>query len=380
MDTLAWLGDSNAPLPQAPARYRAAFTGLNPALFEQREGPSDQEYKEALLTAIFSPLPNALNQLNRIGGTAAPYDSQLSYDQVFRNAGYDDGVASLLGLAAGFAEPGPGELKALGDLLPVLAIIGRLPPRMAQEIVRRASPAQRLVFGDSPADWQQFHGTMRQFDTPHSDYTSMGRSGRGFYTAIDDNLDARRLRAQGYGEVREDTAILQNPFVIGMGRRGGQFVEGPARQLARPNLDAMYAYRESLRELFSNTRGNQARSNLNRVIDRLDEYIGMAERGEPIEMSFSEFRGLTDLPEMVAPNQIRSRGIEGGTRAPENYTALASDAFGFDGVISLHNDELVSFRPEHNVISDMQTAVQALERLGVTPAEMQQLLLEAGGP
>lgn len=381
MDNLAWLGDASRPLPQAPVQYRPAFVGLNPALFEPRPGPSVDEQKAAMLNAIFSPVPNALNQLNRIGGAEVPlYDSQLTYEDVFRNAGYDELAAALLGLGAGAAEPGPGELKALAELLPTMAILARLPREVAEALVSRAAPAQRAIFGEALENWTMPHGTMHNFDAPHSDFTSMGRSGRGYYSAIDDNLDARRLRAQTYGTtIRDESAVLENPFVIGSARRGGEIVEGFGPQLARPNLEAMQRYKQSLVELLRQTKGQYSRNNIVRIIDKMDDYIARAARGEPIEMDFAEFRSLTDLPEVTQPSQVRARGIEGGSRGTENYTALASDAFGFDGVISLHNDELVSFRPERSVVYDEQSALRRLQEMGISLEELKSLLPEGTG-
>lgn len=81
-----------------------------------------------LLQLVSSLMTNPVNQLNRIGGTDVPlYDPDLTWREVFQNAGYGERAAGVLGFAGDVVEPGPGEFKALAELLPVLGIIGKLP-------------------------------------------------------------------------------------------------------------------------------------------------------------------------------------------------------------------------------------------------------------
>lgn len=83
---------------------------------------------DAVIDTLLSFFPNLLNQMNRIGGAGGPipvYDTQLGYDDVFRNAGYGDLTSTVLGIGTGFVEPGPAEFRALGDLAPLLAGIPR---------------------------------------------------------------------------------------------------------------------------------------------------------------------------------------------------------------------------------------------------------------
>lgn len=105
-----------------------------------------------LLQLASSLITNPVNQLNRIGGTDVPlYDPDLTWREVFQNAGYGERAAGVMGLVGDVVEPGPGEFKALAELLPVLGIIGKLPNgKVAEEVGRVAEDAGRVF--DEPME------------------------------------------------------------------------------------------------------------------------------------------------------------------------------------------------------------------------------------
>lgn len=102
-------GPAGMPLaPEAGAPRVRPSDALSMLRAQPMEDPIRANLERALAVG-----PNVLNQLNRIGGANVPvFDQQLGYGDVFRNAGYSPAVATGLGLAADFAEPGP-DMKAL---------------------------------------------------------------------------------------------------------------------------------------------------------------------------------------------------------------------------------------------------------------------------
>lgn len=107
------------------------------------------------LSFLFSPGPNALNQLNRVGSPDADhgYDPSMSYADAFRNAGYGDAAASALGFGGDLLEPGPGELvaalKAIGPLLGLSPLLRgaarRAPDAVEKMLLQGGDGAQRLA-------------------------------------------------------------------------------------------------------------------------------------------------------------------------------------------------------------------------------------------
>ena len=115
-----------------------------------------------LLQLVSSLMTNPVNQLNRIGGTDVPlYDPDLTWREVFQNAGYGERAAGVMGFAGDVVEPGPGEFKALAELLPVLGIIGKLP---SDELARAGRVADQPMEAGRVVDEPMEAG--RVFDEP----------------------------------------------------------------------------------------------------------------------------------------------------------------------------------------------------------------------
>src|SRR5690606_29193044 len=99
---------------------------------------------------------------------------------VFTNAGYDPTAATLLGLGGELFEPGPGELKALSDLAPLLAIMSRLPVNVRRALGERVAAD---LLDEAGLVRPQFHGTTRDFEVPVP--SAGGKFGPGYYTTHD---------------------------------------------------------------------------------------------------------------------------------------------------------------------------------------------------
>ena len=81
---------------------------------------------DLLFQLASSLVTNPVNQINRIGGTDVPvYNPNLTWTDVFQNAGYGDTASQLMALPAAVAEPGPGELRMAGDLASLIPLFAR---------------------------------------------------------------------------------------------------------------------------------------------------------------------------------------------------------------------------------------------------------------
>lgn len=91
------------------------LAAVNPNVMMDLNPVSGPEVFNQAVNTVFSPLPNALNQVNRIGSPEGDYgyDTSLTYRDVMQNAGYGDTASGLLGFLAELVEPGPGEFAHL---------------------------------------------------------------------------------------------------------------------------------------------------------------------------------------------------------------------------------------------------------------------------
>lgn len=351
-DPLAWIRDPSLPIPQAPPEYQADFIGLNPDLFVAEGGVptswAQMEDEAALLNAIFSPVPNAANQLNRIGGGGEHgYDFGLTWQDVFEGAGYDPGVATLLGLGGELVEPGPGELKALSDLTPLLAIMSRLPVNVRRALGERVAAD---LLDEAGLVRPQFHGTDQTFDVPRP--SRGGKFGPGYYTTHD--LEAAETYGFRHGlppNVREDTALLQNPFVLDPNQ--------PYRPAIAPVQPDQAALAQVMALVGDDTRaGVRARETLQAIAD-----------GTLQELEFAQF---VDMAFPLGAQQDPSR------------LALLADAVGIDGFIkpagSSHVygiSEIGSYNPSRDVVRDEETLMNYL-RTRLDPETAQRVIDSLG--
>lgn len=308
------------------------------------------------------PVTNALNQINRIGGTdVPPWDPDLLYQDVFSNAGYSDVMSQILGMAAGVAEPGPGELAKLAFFLGGPTGLQRL-------LGSRIHPSLKDPLTGIPR--QTGHGTGNTYDMPRAG--GDGLFGRGHYTAnVEPDSPAKTVLTPdprfndfthvGSGEapqVRLDTSVMENPFV-----RDGSNVHGmmtPAR--IRPSEPDIRNLREWMEY------AAQYSADASRALDRmklLDERVGAA--GDAARMDYGEFRDLLSYAEdaMAKLKRVRSD-------IPDvNLTQLLSRAYGIDGLVSTGpRGEIVTFDPRRNVVNTVDSAVEVARRMGFTDDEI----------
>lgn len=335
-DPLDWIRDPSLPIPQAPPRYQADFVGLNPELFVSEGGVPTSWARmgdeAALLNAIFSPVPNAVNQLNRIGGEGDfGYDTGLTWQDVFANAGYDPGMATLLGLGGELVEPGPGELRALADLTPLLAIMSRLPVNARRALGERVAAD---LLDEAGLVRPQFHGTTHEFDTPLP--SGKGKFGPGYYTTHDvGTAETYGFRGGMPPVVREDTALLQNPFVLDPNQP-----YRPAVARVQPDQGAiamLMSYIDS-----DTPAALRARETLQGIAD-----------GTIQDLEFSQF---VDMAFPVGAYQDPSR------------LALLSDAVGIDGFVkpagqnnTFSFSEIGSYNPARDVVRNEETLMNYLQ-------------------
>jgi len=335
-DPLAFIRDPSLPIPQAPPEYRPEFLGLNPDLFVAEGGVptswAQLDDKALALNALFSPVPNAVNQLNRLGGADVPlYDLGLTWQDVFEGAGYDPGMAALLGFGGEIVEPGPGEIKALTDLIPMLAIMSRLPVGVRRALGQRVAAD---LLDEAGLVRPQFHGTTRDFDVPAP--SSGGKFGPGYYTTHDiDAAETYGFRRGMQPNVREDTALLQNPFVLDPNQ--------PYRPAVAPVRPDPAALAQVMALVGDDTRaGMRARETLQAIAD-----------GSLTELEFTQF------VDMAFPL---------GAQHDPARLALLSDAVGIDGFVKPRGanntfgfSEIGSYNPARDVVRDEASLMAYLD-------------------
>lgn len=135
----------------------------------------NQQLGNAMFQVISSLFTNPLNQINRIGGQAENipvYDPNLGYADVFRNAGYDNTPAEVMGMIAGMVEPGPGEISDAAKIIGGGASLG-LPL-----VLRQALGQGTKLVDETGALQQVYHSTNSgMFDRFDPSRTGTGTAG-----------------------------------------------------------------------------------------------------------------------------------------------------------------------------------------------------------
>jgi hypothetical protein len=190
-----------------------------------RSAQFNQHLGNQLLQLISSLFTNPVNQINRIGGQEVPlYDPSLTWRDVFRNAGYGDTAANIMSLPAALAEPGPTELRLLGDLAPILASVlpwgraarGNPSAEAVLQFADRVMRPEQRTFDFFWTDMQQLAGT-----PPSRIVLTRGPDTRATLKFGDDTTMAvahGRL-PDGREALYVDSLLTENPHALGGGLR-----------------------------------------------------------------------------------------------------------------------------------------------------------------
>lgn len=235
----------------------------------ERVYPKAEQFDSRIpLDTVFSVGANALNQVNRIGGQAEEpiplFDRNVNYGKVMENAGYSRPVSFGVGLAGDLVEPGPGELKALGDL----AVM----PLALRQLLGKTTK----VVDSTGAAKQTLHGTRVTYIEPDLRRdTGQNLFGPGYYTT-----EGVRKPPMGLEEQRQH-------FLTHLREQASLYPEERVLERDIPLIEAA----TNLDELHSVASKHYTRTQLDRLTKGI-EPITAGYAGEPITAKWYNFAAI----------------------------------------------------------------------------------------
>ena len=293
-DLLSLISEFFRPLPTPPPVPVSPTP--DPAFAEQERAYREELARRDANAAglMFGLGPNLLQAANSADPQEVflnQFDPSLTYTDVYSRGGEPSTVDKVMGFGAGLAEPGPGEVGMLDEVLPLLGMFAM--PRGLQRYWREA--------GGEIQD-RLFHGTQRTFDNPDERFFRDGNFGTGYYLTRDP------ARASDYGLSGE---------VVGIDDAARPQVRAEFGRFQRPfDTDAPLTEQD-----YDDLLGTLSWANPE-AGERLASRIHVGQ---------SRYDTYRDLQEVLGYNG--------------NITNMVLDASGFDGVIADAGREVVAFSP-----------------------------------